>query len=107
MEQFNWTAIILGFAVGWIITKLVQGYLEAKNLMLEADIADLKERIKDNFIHVDIEKHGQVFYLFEKETNRFIAQGTNFEEIATHCKERFKNKSVVATEEQMEQFGLK
>jgi hypothetical protein len=48
-----------------------------------------------------------VFYLFEKDTNQFIAQGTNVEEVAKHCKTRFKDKSVVADETQMEQLGFK
>jgi uncharacterized membrane-anchored protein YhcB (DUF1043 family) len=106
MEQINWSAIIVGFAVGWVITKLIQGYLEAKNLMLEAELDSLTKTIKESMIHVDIEKHGSVFYLFEKSTGNFIAQGTSFEEISKHCKERFKNKSVVASEEQMEKYGL-
>lgn len=107
MENFDFTTFLLLFAVTWMILKLVQGYLEAKNKVLQAELTSLVQTIKESMIHVDIEKHGSVFYLYEKDTGTFIAQGSSFEEISLHCKERFKNKSVVATEEQMEQLGLK
>lgn len=107
MENFSILHLLAGFVVGWAISKIVIGYFEAKNKVLQAEITALTETIKESMIHVDIEKHGSVFYLFEKDTGTFIAQGSSFEEISKHCKERFKNKSVVATEEQMEQLGLK
>ena len=91
----------------WLFMKVWQTYLIAKNEELEAQIKDLTQKVKDQIIHVNIEKHGNVFYLFEKDTNRFIAQGSNFEEVKNHCETRFKNKSVVADEAQMDQLGFK
>lgn len=107
MENFSILHLLAGFVVGWAISKIIIGYFEAKNKVLEAELTSLAEKIKESIIHVDIEKHGSVFYLYEKDTGNFIAQGACFEEISKHCKERFKNKSVVASEEQIEQFGLK
>lgn len=87
--------------------KVIEKYLVAKNEILAEQLEDLTKQLKEQIIHVNIEKHGGVFYLFEKDTNRFIAQGTNFEEVQKHCVTRFKNKSVIADESQMEQFGIK
>jgi len=99
--------ILFWSIVIWLVMKVMQVYLIAKNEVLGKQIEDMTKQIKEQIIHVDIEKHGEVFYLFEKDTNRFIAQGTNFDELKEHCVTRFKNKSIIANEDQMEQFGLK
>ena len=98
---------IFWMVVIWLFMKVWQTYLIAKNEELEEQIKDLTKKVKDNIIQVNIEKHGEVFYLFEKDTNRFIAQGINFEEVREHCESRFKGKSVVGDEAQMNQLGLK
>jgi translation initiation factor 6 (eIF-6) len=99
--------ILFWFAVFWLFIKVWEAYIIAKNEVLVDQIKDIQEQIKNNVIHVDIEKHGSVFYLFEKDTNRFIAQGTNFEEVKLNCESRFKGKTVVADEVQMNQLGFK
>ena len=99
--------ILFWSIVIWLVMKVMQVYLIAKNEVLGKQIEDMTKQIKEQIIHVDIEKHGEVFYLFEKDTNRFIAQGTNFDELKEHCVTRLKNKSIIANEDQMEQFGLK
>lgn len=91
----------------WLILKVIETYLKAKNEVLAEQVKEMTAQIKEKIIHVNIEKHGEVFYLFEKDTNRFIAQGTNFEEVKNHCETRFKGKSVVADESQMDQLGFK
>jgi hypothetical protein len=98
---------IFWFVVFWLVIKVWQKYLIAKNEILENQIKDLTQKVKDSVIHVEIEKHGEVFYLFEKDTRQFIAQGSNFDEVQKHCMSRFKNKAVVADEAQMEQLGFK
>lgn len=91
----------------WLVMKVFETYLEAKNEVLAKQVEDMTKQIKEQIIHVNIEKHGGMFYLFEKDTNRFIAQGTNFEEVQKHCVTRFRGKSVVADEVQMDQLGFK
>jgi len=91
----------------WVVLKIVQMYLTARNEILTEQVKELTQKVKDSIIHVNIEKHGEVFYLFEKDTNRFIAQGTSFEEVKQHCETRFKDKSVIADEVQMNQLGFK
>lgn len=100
-DIFAWLVVI------WLIMKVWQTYLIAKNEVLEEQVKEMTRQIKEQIIHVNIEKHGEVFYLFEKDTNQFIAQGTNFEEVKQHCETRFKGKSVIGDEAQMEQLGFK
>ena len=99
--------VIFWLAVIWLFMKVWEKYLLAKNIILEEQIKEMTEQIKNSVIHVDIEKHGSEFYLFEKDTHRFIAQGSDFEEVKRHCLARFKDKTVIADERQMDQFGFK
>jgi hypothetical protein len=106
MEQINWTAIILGFAIGWVITKLIQGYLEAKNLMLEAEIETLTKKVKERVVRVTVERHGDIYYLYEKETDNFVAQGRDADEIKEILLKRWPNKTFFADEENVKSTGL-
>lgn len=99
--------IIFWLVVIWLVMKVWGKYLTAKNEALVEQIKDMQAQMKNSIILVEIEKHDDIFYLYEKDTQEFIAQGTNFDEIREHCKTRFKDRAVVANEEQMEQLGLK
>ena len=98
---------IFWFVVFWLAIKVWQKYLTAKNESLVEQIKDMQTQIKNSVILVDIEKHNDIFYLYDKDTREFIAQGSNFNEVKKNCEARFKGKSVIADEVQMEQFGLK
>jgi len=101
------TDTIFWVAVFWLVIKIWQKYLTAKNIILEEEIKGMADQIKNNFIRVDIEKHDNMFYLYEKDTREFIAQGSNFEEVKQRCEARFKGKAVVADETQMKMFDFK
>jgi hypothetical protein len=94
-------------AVIWLALRFLHLYLVARNEILTEQLLEMTQQIKNNIIRVDIEKHDNVFYLYEKDTREFIAQGSNFEEVKQRCESRFKGKSVVADEQQMDQLGLK
>lgn len=98
---------IFWFIVFWLITRVLQKYLTAKNESMVEQSKDMQTQIKNSVILVDIEKHNDIFYLYDKGTREFIAQGSNFNEVKKNCETRFKGKSVIADEVQMEQFGLK
>ena len=106
MEQINWTTVIIGFAVGWVITKFIQGYMEAKNQMLEAEIEALTKKVKQLVVRVNVEKHGDMFYLFEKETDQFVAQGRDLDEIKQILQTRFPQKTFFADDDAVKNSGL-
>ena len=99
--------VIFWLVVIWLFMKVWEKYLTVKNEALVEQIKDMQAQIKNTVIHVNIEKHNDTFYLYEKDTQEFIAQGSNFEEVKRHCETRFKGKAVVADEAQMEQLGFK
>lgn len=105
MMEIIW-GFIVGLVITWLILKLIAGYLRAKNEVLKEELDDLQKRVKEKFIHVNIEKHGDVFYLFEKDTDRFIAQGTNMQELKDHCDSRFKKSVIFADDNDLKSAGL-
>jgi hypothetical protein len=108
MENFDWIGFTFYFLIGWAISKAIAVYLESRNRQLETQIQDLQNRIDNRIINVKIEKHGEIFYLFDKKNDTFVAQGINMEELQKHVDARFKNKKVViANQEEMAATGLK
>lgn len=106
MENIDWASVILWSIGIWLALKAIQKYLEAKNEILKEELEGLQKRVKEKFIHVNIEKHGNVFYLFEKETDRFIAQGLNMDELKAHCDARFKKSVIFADDADLKLNGL-
>jgi hypothetical protein len=98
---------IFWLVVFWLVIKMWEKYLVAKTESLKEQIKDMQEQVKNRVILVNIEKHDNVFYLYDKDTQEFIAQGSNFNEVKKNCETRFKGRSVIADEVQMEQLGLK
>jgi hypothetical protein len=98
--------IVIFCVLIWLAAKFILFYLQAKNEILKEELDDLTKKLKDKIIHVNVEKHGSVFYLFEKETNRFIAQGSTINEIKDRCADRFKNSVIVADSDELKQYGL-
>ena len=99
--------VVVGLAVTWLVLKIIAGYLHARNEILRKDLEEINKRFKEKFISCNIEKHGEVFYLFEEGTDRFIAQGKDLNELKLHCDSRFKTQVIITDNEQMEKFGLK
>ena len=100
-EVFLWLVLF------WLVLKLIETYLKAKNEALNKELEALKDKIQHKFIHVNIEKHGDVFYLFNKDTDEFVAQGATMEEIKLRCEQRYKNLIVVCDNDVLENIGLK
>jgi hypothetical protein len=106
MEDFNWLGFVLGFATTWFIMKAFLWYLRFRNDILKQDLEEVSKKIKETIIKVNIEKHGDIFYIFEKETDNFVAQGKDIAEIKKVMLERFPKKTFVATEDQLKESGL-
>jgi hypothetical protein len=98
--------IIFWCIVIWLVSKFVVFYLQAKNEVLKEELDKLTKQLKDKIIHVKVEKHGSVFYLFEKDTHRFIAQGSDLNEVKKKCADRFKDAVIVADEDEIKKYGL-
>ena len=98
--------IIIWGAILWLASKFILFYVQAKNEVLKEELDKLTKQLNDKIIHVKVEKHGSVFYLFEKDTHRFIAQGSDLNEVKKKCADRFKDAVIVADEDEIKKYGL-
>lgn len=97
---------VVGYAVTWLVVKLITGYLRAKNEVLHKQLEEINKKVKELIVRVTIEKHGDIFYIFEKETDRFVAQGRTADEIKEVMQKRFPEKTFIATDEEIKRTGL-
>jgi hypothetical protein len=98
--------IIIWCIVIWLASKFFLLYLQSRQEILREEIKALSDQRTDKIIQVDVEKYGSVFYLYEKDTRRFIAQGSNIGEIKKKCADRFKDAVIIADSDVLKQYGL-
>ena len=63
----------------------IRNKLEAKNEELQETV----NKIMDLVHRVSVEKHGEVFYWFDADSDEFLAQGKTTDETIAHLKSRF------------------
>ena len=107
MNMLDFIADIFFWLIAiWLVMKVIEKYLTARNEILREDLEAVSKKIKETIVNVNIERHGDIFYVFEKETNNFIAQGQSMSEIKEVMQKRFPKKTFVATEEHVKESGL-
>ena len=65
---------------------------------------EMKE-VKSNVMLVTIEKHGDMFLVYEKDTNKFLTQSTDQKELGENLKRMFPNKRFAASHQNMREVG--
>lgn len=87
-------AVLIAFAI-----RLILGIVNAK---LEHELEEQKKLIEkiSKLVHVvKEEKHGEMLYWFDQDSDQFLAQGRNIDEIRTHLKHRFEKHIFLYNEE--------
>jgi CRISPR/Cas system-associated protein Cas5 (RAMP superfamily) len=64
------------------------------------------EVANDDTIQITIEKHNDVFYVYDRDTNEFMAQGSSKDEVETNLKKRYPGKSFGCSESILSQTGF-
>jgi len=88
---------MLEFLVGFFIgTVLYKTYIDIKVKLLEKRLEERIEltltQLKKSIINSKIEVDNGVYYLYNRETNEFIAQGNTFDELEKAAKTKFPDK---------------
>ena len=73
---------------------------------LDKFLEQAKEKQPEECIAVSIEKHHDVFYVFERDTNKFMAQGASKEEVENVLNDRFPGKKFGASEKNLVEVGF-
>lgn len=106
MENFDWGSFIFYALLGWLAMRITQGYLEHKNQELQNEINLIRKKVKEKIVLVKIEKHQDTYYIFESETDSFVAQGKTVEELKEAMHKRYPDKTFMASEEHLKEIGL-
>ena len=115
MELF---IFILGLVVGWHmsawrITKRVLSDPDSMIRMLEkykkAKIDAEKEEQSDGVREMKVERHGDMLYLFAKDNDEFLAQGTTLQEAISEVEKRFPNQTFrgLLSKDEADSLGIK
>lgn len=94
---------ILGMLIGWKYREYT-AVRKMQKLLKEA------EQPKEvNKVQVKIEKHKDMFYVYNLETDEFLTQGLDKDEIQANLKRRFGNVNMAfhATAENIKEIGFK
>lgn len=108
MDYNFWLEIFYWFCAVFFVAKIWEMFIELKHIRIEREIKQAYEQAKkDLIINVKVEKHGDIYYLFEKTSDNFIAQGRSLEELKEVCDKRFRRNVIVANTDELEAMGLK
>lgn len=64
------------------------------------------EEHDEHIIHINIEKHNNVFYVYDRDTNEFMAQGSTQSEVETNLRKRYPGKSFGCAESVLTETGF-
>ena len=85
--------VIVGVFIAYNIVKLVSRLLYNKLVSDGVIRSDAEEsgNTDSQRIEMKVEQHGDVLYAFRKDTDDFVCQGANFEELRANFSKRFPN----------------
>jgi hypothetical protein len=87
-EFFGFMLQLLLWAIFWsIVIRIIDRW---RNRPSEEEIESMYKRVSKMIHEIKPEQHGDMIYWFDAETDQFLGQGRNEEEIKKHLLERFK-----------------
>jgi len=87
--------LLLGFGLGvlWTCYRVASDIAELKERWLAAQLAAQQEEEESNEMQLRVEQEQGIMYVYEKDTDNFVAQGTNVTELFEHFRARFPGRS--------------
>jgi len=61
----------------------------------------VEKEVDDSIIHISIEKHNGMFFVYKKDTNEFMGQGNTKRELEQNLAKRFPEKKFAADKENL------
>lgn len=94
---------VLGFVFGWVLREEM-AKRRVERLMDQLG-EDLQQVAKD-LINIKIERHSGLYYVFNKETDEFMAQAETRQELEDALAKRYPEKRFAATPENLKEVGF-
>lgn len=94
---------ILGFILGWVLREeMAKRRVDALLNQLGGEL----ENVAKDLINIKIEQHSGMYYVFNKETDEFMAQASTRQELEDSLAERYPEKRFAATPENLKEVGF-
>jgi hypothetical protein len=108
MEDFlSFGVFALGFILGWILREeLAKRRVDKLLAELEGDIEEKSDAIRKNTIPIKIEIHNGAYYVFNTDTDEFMAQGKTRPELEIELAKRHPEKRFIATPDNLKEVGF-
>lgn len=94
---------LLAAVVAYVSFKVI-GFILLKRHIRRLVQQALEERAQESVLIATVEQVNDVYYLYNKESDEFLAQGRTLDEISEHFKLRFPEKSCVIKESTLDSF---
>jgi hypothetical protein len=108
MDLFDY----LWWIVIWFMGAIYGWYARERHSKRQVDMFMKKmdsvvhEEVSEHFIQINIEKHNDVLYIYNKETNTFMAQGKTKQEVEKILGDKFPNKKFLADAKNLKEMGF-
>jgi len=92
LTMFESTSLMLGWVFcTYFIVQIILGVMDALK-EVDTELTDKIHKRLDEIVHrVEIEQDGDVYYWYDRDNRKFLAQGRTTEEIVDIIKKRFPN----------------
>ena len=100
--------VIAGIYLGWKWREIsaIRMMEKERKKRETSRIEELADKIQQTFVETTVEKIGNVFYLHDKETGEFLAQGDTPKELSNALRARFPKKRFVMDKNDLNMIGI-
>lgn len=95
----------LGFILGWIFREEIAKRRIDK--LLDELEGDVEETVNASIVKIKIENHNGAYYVFNEESDEFMAQGMTRKELEDALAKNFPEKNFMATPANLKELGWK
>jgi hypothetical protein len=104
--------ILVGIVIGIVITLAIANavarvYIHIQSKKLDAALESGLAKLKETIVPARIEDVNGMLFLYNKETEEFLAQGKTFEELNRSAKDRFPNKLFNVPQSELDKYTKK
>jgi hypothetical protein len=97
-------SLLAGIVYGWRLRE-IHAKVVTKRIMQELS-EELEEAESDELIQINIEQHSGVFYVYNKQTDEFMGQGSSKEQLEDVLAKRFPGKRFACNEKVLKEVGF-
>lgn len=99
--------ILLGMAIAVVWSFIKDVYYKAKVIAQLREMAEQSEQTtKINFIEAIIKKIDEEYFVYDKYSSKFLAQGKDYETLRERLGSRFPNYQILVDESELDDAGL-